>query len=258
MKNKFHILTVLFSILFSSPGFAQLNILIDNIEVKNTFQCFNYPNEILLKYDGFDSLAFDKSYITYFDLNTEEMKTVKFDKGLIDINPSCKLSAHYASRKNPISIRIKKAYGYINGEKIILKNIDKNIDIKLVSVNLLEEYEYARINGRSKLRLLINDEIVSSNRITLDSVSQLSLRHLNDLEFYQGKTIIALLSEKGTARPIISLKFTDIDDLNKQLKDRFHQLDKESLYHINFSAYYDDSNNLTRKIESMAYLLKIK
>ena len=115
--NKTSIIT--FLLLFPLFAFSQIQIKIDSIEVKQPYEfpCFNYPNSIELNYLDFDSISFKGGVVTYFNLQREKMITESFRTNHININPSGKLSAHYASKKEPISITFKKATGYKNGEK---------------------------------------------------------------------------------------------------------------------------------------------
>jgi hypothetical protein len=259
MKKLLPFLTLLLLCSFSQKGFSQLKVSIDNIVTRETFPCFNYPNEINFEMQGYDSILFNKSTVSYFDLGTEKMTTVKLSHSVVDINPSGKLSAHYASKKEPITISIKEAFGYKDGEKIKLKKVSKVIAIKLVNTNLLEEEEYARINNSSKLKLLIDEQLVSSNEIILDSTSQLAVAHSNGLIIGRGELKVARLSQTGTARPVFgTIRFTDLADLNKQLKAKFHYLKPGYKYYITFSLFFEENSTLTRRTESLAFLLDTK
>ena len=155
MKNL--ILSILVSFSIIQSGFAQLKIYIDNIEVDEVYKCFYYPNEIRIEMNGYDSVSFKKSSVTFFGLESEEVSTVELSNSIVNINPSCKLSAHYAAKKEPIIIKIKESYGYKGGKKVKLKDVPNELKINLESTNLLDDKEYSRINflGRNGILLAL-------------------------------------------------------------------------------------------------------
>jgi hypothetical protein len=84
----------------------------------------------------------------------------------------------------------------------------------------------------------------------------LNITHNKGYEFYKGNSIVAVLSEKGTPRPIWIINFKSIEELNELLKVKISNLDSDNKYCINFSLYYKDINDPSqREIESLFYLL---